>query len=55
MGEIIFFWSLWPNYLAVSLFPIDSLDELLISIGPLFQLHYSFKFGKSLLVGCREM
>jgi len=42
MGEIIFFFirfqiTWWP-----SLFPFGSFDELLIPIGPLFQLQYDF-------------
>jgi hypothetical protein len=35
--------ELLPNYLAASLFPIGSLDELWIPIGPLFQFLYNFQ------------
>jgi hypothetical protein len=34
--------ELLPNYLASSLFPIGSLDDLWIPIGPVFHLPYNF-------------
>jgi hypothetical protein len=41
------FWNSLPNYLAALFVSFGSLDELLIPIDPLFQLHYDFKLGKA--------
>jgi hypothetical protein len=54
MGEILFIGVCCQIIWRPSLFPIGSLEKLMIPIGLLFQLQYDFLVGKSFCIGWPE-